>query len=246
MNHSQNILIRILIVRFILVENIPKDLQEFVSNYAEGSSLEGAKNCLNTGPMMYSSGFNSEYLSKNWKKVLLVWVKSLDRNWQEILYSHMCSSAAFLPPLPINSINPFLNEKNWHAEWLGWGSFPPESAAKFGLSHKPIFLAVERGLYWWRGLFGEYVNSIAWPGLLLTISGLLVALSRKRNFLTYTPKVFLLLLVSRHFVLSLVGTGLIYRYGFMTHLVSICLAVCVIIGFNHASKRNEIESTNSL
>jgi hypothetical protein len=192
--------------------------------------------------MIYSDGFDSGYLSENWQQVPLEWVKALRSNLKEVLYSRLCSGAAFLPPLPISEINPLLNAEKWNSEWLGWGSYPPESASVYGLSHAPVFPEVESGLYWWRGLFGEFQNIIAWPGLLLTASAIMIALNRKKRKLNSAPILFLILLGSRHLVLALSGIGLVYRYGFMTHLVAISIAASLLISPSYKVRKQSDQS----
>ncbi len=208
---------------------VSNNLKDFVANYSIGESLKGAGNCLNTSPMMYSNGYDFGYLSENWKDVLFMWASSLKSYSQEILFARMCSAAAFLPPIPISSMNPFLQSSDWKAEWLGWGVHPPEVGEKFGIVHRPLFPAMDRGLYWWRGLFGEFTKFVAWPGFMLTISGILIAVNRRKNPLSSATKILFAFVLSRHIVLSILGVGLIYRYGFMTHLFSICIAAALLV-----------------
>jgi hypothetical protein len=203
-------------------DEVSKDLSDFVLNYSTGNSLEGAKNCFNLSPMLYQAGWDATFVNTHWREFPSMWVKSLPKNWKSILYARICSGVGFYLPIPHKEFLPTTSNSYWNSEWLGWGSYEP-TASTFGLSHSPKSIRLDKGIYWWRGLFGEFVNVLAWPGLQLLLILFIFRRLLKRRQIGSKAGMMILFVASRHLVLASAGVGLIYRYGFMTHLVFVSL-----------------------
>jgi hypothetical protein len=131
--------------------------------------------------------------------------------------------------------NPFQAE-NWSYEWLASGISQP-LGAEFGLYENPQIDTLKKAGYWWGGFWGEFGESLAWPGLFLTMLILLwLKYFRKRESDRFVFPIILFVAI-RQLALMLLGIGNVYRYGLPTHILTITIAAAVFLNRHELRKK---------
>jgi hypothetical protein len=218
--------------------SLSSDTFKKVISVSSGESLLGALKCEKPDYMIWNDGFNRVEFEKISSEIKILWLNALPSNWQKIASRRICASASYAPPLMFGSINPVSMDDLWRAEWMGWGIYEP-IGNQMGIKASPKNEFLENWMLLWAQAFGRYGGIIGWPGLHLALIFVIFLFQSPKKSLKTKIGFLLFFLSCRHIVLGLMAAGPIYRYAFITHVVSVTLIVATTYEFlrNISSKK---------
>ncbi len=183
-----------------LVQNHPNDyeLVTYVNGFSKGKSLEGSNFCPNVNPFLYTDDYKivgGDSLSSN---PVRVWLKYALKYPGEMLKTHQCRGAAFLPvPLSL------------HPKYI-YFLHPGIDENGLGITFNPISNRISKATI---DFMNNVVARLIWPGFLVTIFYALIFILRK-SINHKDPAILVVILwpIANSIVLGIVTPGQDFRY----------------------------------
>ena len=183
-----------------LVQDYPNDFElvTYVNGFSKGKSLEGSNFCPNVNPFLYTEDYKivgGDSLTNN---PVQVWLKYAIKYPGEMLKTHQCRGAAFLP-MPISL----------HPKYI-YFLHPGIDENGLGIKFNPISNRINTAATY---LINNVVAPLIWPGFLITIFYALILILRKSiNFKDHANLVVILWPIANSIVLGIVTPGQDFRY----------------------------------
>lgn len=202
---------------------------DIVSKFSTGESFQGASNCTGVGYLIIPPGFNQDGLADNARKVLMIWVENLPKNFGLIFEARKCRALPFIPP-------PFIKHPV-HPTWLFPGIYEPNS---FGLHTTPQQGFIFKALQSWEVLWQKHALIVAWPAALGSIGIFFSFLIKRKKPETAVILAFLNALIAASLVsLWFVSLSPDYRYAAISQFLGVLIGISGLAGFANFHSLNK-------
>jgi len=199
----------------------PERVRNDIQQIATGEAWRATQDCTTLSGLLFYVGFSKDGTNRYARQSLTDLKLLLDAGlWNELLGAHFCRAKSFIPP-------PFSSGPSY-SYWTASG-IAQTGYNEYGLQPNPPFPKLSFFIEKWRMSWEGHANKLAWPGLLFTLSLLLLTVnaiikpSERKKYLYLS-----LLMASRLSGLVLFTLAQDFRYAFVVHLVFLALLVTTV------------------
>ena len=197
-------------------DKTPESVRTDVRQIASGDSWIAARQCSNLAGLLYSPGFSKEGTNNYSDQALWDLKLMLEAGlWRELLSAHLCRARSFIPP-PFSAGPSY---SYWTASEIAQTEYN-----RYNLQSNPPYPQLSTLIENWRLHWEKNSAHVAWPGLLFTLSLMLVFFNIFISRENSTKLLYLILIMSSRLLgLIFFTVAQDFRYAFVVHIIFLVL-----------------------